>query len=248
MLDLLPPEGPGLLPLGHPRLDRPGHDPVEAAEVVAAVGEPGIDHVGLAHVLDPHGAVRLPGLREGLPDPLGRAAVAAVHRAPLDDDVFGAPVGDLLHVLLRHVGRVMARRPRGQGVIRRRHQQGGPGQQRRPHCAPPSQDGDRLAARRPGPTGLIVSAASRHRLPLSAPDARGGTGRCPAAADRVLMVRRCGRPAIVSLPRPHPESRHVPAEIPRPPRRPHPPSPRRPIGSVRAPATPPRPRAVAADP
>ena len=134
MLDFLPPEGPGLLPVGHPRLDGPGHDPIEAAEVVMAVGEPGIDHIGPAHVLHPDGAIRLPGLLEGLPDPLGRAAVPAVHRAPLDHDVLDPSIGDLLHVPLRHVGRVMVRRPRGHRVVRRRPQeQDGPGQQCCPH-------------------------------------------------------------------------------------------------------------------
>jgi hypothetical protein len=71
ILDLLPPEGHRLLPVGHPRLDGPGHDPIEAAEVVLAVGKPGVDQIGLAHVLHADGAIRLPGLLEGLPDPRG---------------------------------------------------------------------------------------------------------------------------------------------------------------------------------
>ena len=117
MLDFLPPEGPGLVAVGHPRFDGAGHDPFEAAEVVVAIREPGIHHIGCAHVLHPDGAIRLPGLLEGLPDPLGRAAVPAVHRARLDDDVLDPSVGDLLHVPLRHVGRVMVRRPRGQRAV-----------------------------------------------------------------------------------------------------------------------------------
>src|SRR5262245_7190254 len=52
MLDFLPPERHRFFTLGHPRLDRASDDGVEITEVVDAVGEPGIDDVGLADVLD----------------------------------------------------------------------------------------------------------------------------------------------------------------------------------------------------
>src|SRR5262249_6872266 len=42
MLDLLPPQRHRFFAIGHARLDRPGNDGVEIAEVVSAVGEPGI--------------------------------------------------------------------------------------------------------------------------------------------------------------------------------------------------------------
>ena len=78
---LQPPERDRLLPVGHAGPEGAGHDLLEGAEVVAAVGKPGVDDVGLADVLHPHRPVGLPALvpdAEAAAD--GRAAVGAVHR------------------------------------------------------------------------------------------------------------------------------------------------------------------------
>ena len=86
MRDLLEPKGHGLLLVAHPRGDGRGHDLIEGAEVVPPVGEPGIDQVGLAHVLHPHRAVGLPALFDDafrlMPQPIGVRQYVAVHVPP----------------------------------------------------------------------------------------------------------------------------------------------------------------------
>src|SRR5437899_1335088 len=62
MADLLEPERPRLLPIRHPRPDGRGHDRIDRAEVIAAVREPWVEDVGLAHVFQADGAIRLPRL------------------------------------------------------------------------------------------------------------------------------------------------------------------------------------------
>ena len=68
----------------------------------------------------------------------------------LDDDVLDPSRGDLLHVPLRHVGRVMVRRPRGQSVVCCLPQkQDGPGQQRCAHDFPSHEIGSPRRRARP---------------------------------------------------------------------------------------------------
>ena len=119
VLDFLPPEGPGFLAIGHPRFDGRRRDAIDAAEVVWA-REPGVDDVGCADVFEADGAIGLPGLLEGLPDALGRAAIPAIHGAALDHDVVDASAAHFLHVLPGHIGGILVRRPGGRSVVGRR--------------------------------------------------------------------------------------------------------------------------------
>jgi hypothetical protein len=115
MADLLEPERERLLPIRHPRPDGRGHDRVDRAEVIAAVREPWVENVRLAHVFQADCAIRLPRLLDRRPvhhpDTEGRAAVLPVHRAPLSDDVRVPAGGNLLDVALRRVRRMMVGRP-----------------------------------------------------------------------------------------------------------------------------------------
>src|SRR5687767_12428515 len=85
MLNLLPPECDRLFLCGHPRLNGPIDDRAYAAEIVAAIGEPRIDDVGVAHVLHSHRSVGFPCLLKGCPDALWRTTISPVHRATMDD-------------------------------------------------------------------------------------------------------------------------------------------------------------------
>src|SRR4029079_1373403 len=98
MLNLLPPECRGFLPVSHSGLDGAGHDRTDTAEVVAAADQPGIDDGGVADVFHAHGAVRFPRLLERRPDTLRRTAVAAVHRAGLVDAIAVCGRRDFLNV------------------------------------------------------------------------------------------------------------------------------------------------------
>ena len=130
MLNFLPPEGAGPFPVGHPRLDRPGHDLIEATEVVGAV-----ESQGLTICLAPSSC--------GRSDSTPRSA-RRVARLPGATGSSGRPscppgprctrplFGDLLNVPLRDIGGVMVRRPREPPL--------------RPAVAPRSRDGPRSTA------------------------------------------------------------------------------------------------------
>ena len=134
MLDLLEPDGKRLLQVGHAGSDRRLDDLGYVSEVVPAVGQPGVDHVGIAHVLHPHRAIRLPGLEERTlrvhADSHRRAATASVHRPALHHFVALRALGDLLDVGLRRVGRVRFHLPRADELrrppLRRRSFRAGP--------------------------------------------------------------------------------------------------------------------------
>ncbi|MGB2862263.1 MAG: hypothetical protein WBC05_02970 [Sedimentisphaerales bacterium] len=103
--DFLEPESKSPVRVGHARRDGRRDDFFDAAEVVAAVGEPRVDHVNVADVLQPNRPVRFPGLEEGpfprYPAAHGRPAIPAIHRAALEDRILVCPAGqgcDLLDV------------------------------------------------------------------------------------------------------------------------------------------------------
>lgn len=57
MLNFLPPQGHCLVFVAHPRFDDAGYNLLDVSEIDATVGEPGIDHVGIPHVLNADRAV-----------------------------------------------------------------------------------------------------------------------------------------------------------------------------------------------
>ena len=107
---VLEPDGLGLLAVAHARRDRCVDDLLHGAEQVPAVGQPGIDNVGSAHVLHAHHAVGLPGLLQGAlhvhAHAQRRRAVPAVHRAALRDGILVPRGGYILDVAPGHVGGV----------------------------------------------------------------------------------------------------------------------------------------------
>ena len=114
------PQRDRLLALGHPRSQGARHDLLEIAEVFMSVGKPGINHVGVANILHPHGPVGLPAL---VPDTEAaadrRTTVGAVHCSAVLDMVFLLRGRDLLHVPLRDILRMTFGRPGFQGLLLR---------------------------------------------------------------------------------------------------------------------------------
>jgi len=123
-LDFLEPQGKGCLGLGHAWRHGGGNDLLHVAQVVATVGEPGMDDVDLAHVFHPHRPVGFPGLQHGPftrdPTPHRGAAIAAVHRAGLNHRVLVSPRRDFLDMRSGPVGRLCIGRPGVQAIIRAR--------------------------------------------------------------------------------------------------------------------------------
>ena len=172
--DVLQPHRDGLFLVGHPRGDGRGHDLVEVAEVVAPVGEPGIDKVGLADVLHPHGAVGLPALvDDGFPVDAAayrRAAALAIDGAAVDDDVFVRGGGDVLDVALSDVGGQGLGRPRrqgcaGPGFLGEKHG-GGNREEEHPNHAERSDRHDNISFSKCSPGGDTLSIHKIHSMPL----------------------------------------------------------------------------------
>ena len=122
VLELLEPERKRLFGVRHVGGYRRLHYLRHVSEVVYAIRQPRVHHVGIAHVLHPHRPVRLPGLEERPlrvhPHSHRRAAVAAVHRPALNHGILLCPPGALLDVGLRHVRRVGVHPP-GENELRR---------------------------------------------------------------------------------------------------------------------------------
>src|SRR5262249_11267469 len=104
---LQPPDGDRLFPVGHAGFAGAGHAFLETAEIVAAVRQPGVDHVGLTDILHADGAIGLPALvpdAEAAAD--GRTAADAVHRAALLHGVLLLRGVDFLDMTLGHILRM----------------------------------------------------------------------------------------------------------------------------------------------